>query len=465
MKPLRLKIHNVGLIEDTVIEINKPLLLFYGDIRQGKTTILNCVRWVLGASNWPEDIIRHGADEASIEFEFDGGVVSRSWYRSKAGKSKGTTQARETTFIRNGRPVERPAGELSRLVNPFLVDHEYLKKMSEGERRQYFVDSFPVDTKDLDTESFNNDKEATELRAKVRGYGQIDLTPVPATSTPDLKRQLSEARAAHAAGMTKLVEEQEQLERKWRTESELIEDENEKRREQNRRNADAESSLRSIKARIAALEAEAKKAIAVMQENPVLALAPKPEKPEALVQLARKAADYPITTPELEKLQEAVNESTLNDERRKVFLANKAKAEQKEREEKRVQELEARAREIKKERVARLSKCAEVVPGLSFAESGQFTFEGTDAGMLSTSQIMRLSEMLSALYPEGFGLSLIDRAESMGKSIFEFVDRAKAEKKTILATIVGEAPAAAPAEVGVFVVDQGKVTSKQTELI
>lgn len=73
--------------------------------------------------------------------------------------------------------------------------------------------------------------------------------------------------------------------------------------------------------------------------------------------------------------------------------------------------------------------------------------------------IMRLSSELSALYPEGFGLDLIDRGESLGKSIFEFVERAKREEKTIMATIVGEKPASVPENVGVFVVQDGKVSA------
>lgn len=77
--------------------------------------------------------------------------------------------------------------------------------------------------------------------------------------------------------------------------------------------------------------------------------------------------------------------------------------------------------------------------------------------MLSTSQLMRLSSILSGHYPDGFGLDLIDRGESLGKSIFSFIERAKAEEKTILATVVGEKPAAIPEHVGVFVVEQGKL--------
>lgn len=36
MKALKLTIHNIGIIEDVTIEINKPELVFYGDIMQGK---------------------------------------------------------------------------------------------------------------------------------------------------------------------------------------------------------------------------------------------------------------------------------------------------------------------------------------------------------------------------------------------------------------------------------------------
>ena len=48
MKPTKLIIKNIGKIPNETIEINKPLILFYGEIKQGKTTILNSVRWVCG---------------------------------------------------------------------------------------------------------------------------------------------------------------------------------------------------------------------------------------------------------------------------------------------------------------------------------------------------------------------------------------------------------------------------------
>ena len=97
------------------------------------------------------------------------------------------------------------------------------------------------------------------------------------------------------------------------------------------------------------------------------------------------------------------------------------------------------------------------IKGLKFDEDGNFTYNGTTASMLSTSEIMQLSSELSAMFPSGFDLSLIDRAESLGESIFDYVDKAKAESKVILATIVGEKPAKVPSDVGGWVVKNGKL--------
>ena len=125
--------------------------------------------------------------------------------------------------------------------------------------------------------------------------------------------------------------------------------------------------------------------------------------------------------------------------------------------------LEDEQRNLKKKKSARLAEAGTKsgIEGLAFNEDGSFSYCGTSHGMLSTSQLMDLSQELSALYPTGFGLDLIDRAESLGfgigKNIMEFVEKAKREDKTIMAAIVGERIAQAPPEVGVFVVENGEV--------
>jgi hypothetical protein len=81
--------------------------------------------------------------------------------------------------------------------------------------------------------------------------------------------------------------------------------------------------------------------------------------------------------------------------------------------------------------------------------------------MLSESQMMRLSQAISGLYPEGFNLSLVDRGESLGrKGIAELVQHAKEDERNVLVTVVGDAPAETPPDVGVFVVSAGQVTAK-----
>ena len=72
MKVKSLSIRNIGAIASTDIPFNQPLLLFYGQIRQGKTTILNAVRWAFGGA-FPAGVLTEGADSGSIRVEFDNG--------------------------------------------------------------------------------------------------------------------------------------------------------------------------------------------------------------------------------------------------------------------------------------------------------------------------------------------------------------------------------------------------------
>jgi hypothetical protein len=129
------------------------------------------------------------------------------------------------------------------------------------------------------------------------------------------------------------------------------------------------------------------------------------------------------------------------------------------RKEDKLSQIEEKQRNLKKQKIAKLSKISETcgIKELSFDDSGVFTYQGTQAGMLSGSQIERLSKELSSLYPDGLGIDLLDRGESLGRSIFQYVDIADKKKSTILATIVGEKPSKIPERVGVYVVKDGIV--------
>ncbi|MGC8495058.1 MAG: AAA family ATPase [Syntrophobacteraceae bacterium] len=125
MKVKKLAIKNIGIIADTTLELDQPLILFYGDLMQGKSTLLNAIKYAFGGS-YPSDIIRHGEQEASVAIWFDECSISRTWYRSKEGH----VADRPISFIRDGLPVNRPVEQIKRFLNPFLLDNEYILNRS-----------------------------------------------------------------------------------------------------------------------------------------------------------------------------------------------------------------------------------------------------------------------------------------------------------------------------------------------
>lgn len=453
MRATKLVIKNIGKIASETIQIDKPLILFYGDIRQGKTTILNSVRWVCGGE-FPTDIIRHGEKEGAIELHFDGGMIGREWYRAKDG----TTKARAVTFVRGGRPVSSPVAEIKRLLNPFLLDQDHLRNKSELERKQFFAELFAVDTTELDTEWFNNDRKASDLRVEIKSFGEIDLTPVDAVNATALKLELAGLKAR--AAQEKAVHESNlrAINEKWEADCEAVEKANESSRSFNANvdrmlnsKSDIQRSIKEHEDAIVLLKAKLAQVIPPKQQ-----IQPKPAAPDR-TKIQQAILD---TVPDTSELETKIQDAGAVNVRAEQYQANKKRHEDKTAKEEKVAAIEKRQREIKQAKHAKLKEISESskIPELAFDDAGNFTYEGTQAGMLSTSQIMKLSSQLSALYPEGFGLELLDRGESLGRSIFEFVDRATAEKKSILATIVGEKPADVPANIGVFVVEGGKIS-------
>lgn len=422
MKVLKLTIKNIGKLGDVSLKLDRALILLYGEIKAGKSTVLHSVQWVFGGE-FPQDIIKHGEEEGSIELEFEGGMISRSFYRGKDG----TTKARAVVFVRNGKPVAQPVAEIKRFLNPFLLDQDFLRNKNEIERKQFFIDLFGVNTADLDTEAFNKSREATNLRAKIAAYGKIDLTVVEPVDIEAAKTELNRINADYDALCAQADTANDGI-RAHNNSVELA--------EQNRTTIENDivathKKLKELETQLKAIEIQPRKELVV-----------KPAKPD--------------TTALTTQIQDggAINE------RAKTYQSNKNRAEEKDGDEKKLSELEARQRVIKREKQAKLKQISDTsgITGLSFDDEGNFTYDGSTAGMISDSQIMKLSAELSDLYPEGFGLSLIDRGESLGKSIFGFVERAQKEEKTILATIVGERPATVPENIGVFVVSEGKVT-------
>jgi len=459
MKAKILKIKNIGMIADEIIELNLPLLVFYGQIKQGKTTILNCVRWVCGGE-FPSDIISHGKDEGSIEIEFDSGVISRSFYRSAKG---GETKARPVVFVKDGKPVASPVTEIKRMLNPFLLNQDYLAQMSELERKRYFTDLFGVDTTDLDKELFNLESAASGLRSEIKGFGDIDLTKFETADVTALNTARTEILNKAKADREKLESELTAINSKfdadteaWRKTVDEISGKNATVQRGEESFERVAGEIKELEAKLVELKAKQDATKKWLDANPKQLTPAKPAAPDTT---KLKADILALHSPDTAAIDKHLSDASAQNVRAEQYQKNLERDKQRKAKQADLEAKEGTIRDKRKEKIARLTSINESckIAGLKFGEDGSFEYEGTQAGMLSTSQIMKLSSELSALYPDGFGLELLDRGESLGKSIFLFVERANSEKKTILATVVGEKPANTPEDVGVFVVENGEI--------
>lgn len=465
MKAISLTVKNIGLVADANIEFNKPLILFYGEIQQGKTTLLNAVKWVFGGS-FPSDIIRTGESEALVRLTLDCGHIERQWYRARNGETK----SRPVVFEKNGAPVTNPVAEIKKFLNPFLLDQDFLRNMSELERKKYFAATFAIDTRELDAQIAYAEAKAQEVRAKLKGYGDIDLSPVPRPEgLGDLQARRKEIIDSHQENIRAAHAEVAKRRFAYDKQIEAVNLDNACAREHNyqvdsrtKRVTTLFSEIKELNAEILRLTSKRDRAteqfdcdqewLAQNDPKPLLTPPPVPVMSDLLAIL-----ESPPVTAEVDG---AISKCLADEVRYEQYQANQVRASKRAQDEAEIEALDAEVRELRKNKIAKLKQSSDAtgIAGLEFDEAGNFRFEGSEAGMLSTSQIMRLSSLLSAKYPPGFGVDLIDRAESLGRSIFDFVSRANNEHKTILAAIVGERPATAPAEVGVFVVSGGKVS-------
>lgn len=426
MKTVSLYIKNIGLIAEELINLNKPLILFFGDIRQGKTTILNAVRYVFGGA-FPTDLLRHGEAEGEICLTFEGAYIRRTFYRG----DDGTVKARPLEYFIGEERVLKPVDALKKLINPFLLDQDHLIRMSELERKKYFVELFNANTADLDKDLKDSEAKASEARAELRGFGTIDLTEHVMPNVAASQAKLDEVRRVNKVNQDS-----------HEAEVSRVRDHNLNYDEAKAAYGRWVDEIERLKKLIAEAEVQKAKISEWIVSNPAQAI---------------PACPVPMSTAELEA---EISNAKAQEVLAKQYQKNKETAARRDALAAGLSSVEAHIREVRRLKVVALAKINEStgIPGLVFDEAGGFTFEDTQAGMLSTSQMMKLSSQLSALYPKDLGLDLIDRAESLGKSIFTYSDRAKAEQKTILATIVGERPAVVPEDIGVFVVEGGKIS-------
>jgi len=434
MKLLKIEIKGIAKHADTTIVIDKPLTIIFGDVEQGKTTVLNVVRWGLGCIV-PDKVVKEGCTEGDIFLTFDNATSHRSFYVNK----EGSEVARPLEYIEGGRKINEPIKYLKTKINPFLLDNEYFMKMTATEQMRFFVALFGIDTSAENKTLTTYEELNKSLRSEIKGIGEI--IPV-VVAKPDLDALKAEKEVVDKANReTKEKFEKDQREVAERTQirmgaSSTVEDYKAK-------TVRLEAEITAIRAQIAEIELE--------MHNKKQFLLAYPELP---------AVEPPVYAPTAEideKISNAKVDELKYNKWKEDVLRLKAKTDK----EQELKDGEALVKETRAAKIAKLESFSDKtgIEELKFVEGG-YTYQGTAFDMLSTSARMDLSDKLSALFPSDFDIDLIDRAESLGrKNLINLGEIAAKGKRTIIATVVSDELSIDDANIGVFKVEDGNVIS------
>lgn len=524
MQAVSLKVRNIGAIEDATIPFNKPLTILYGEIRRGKTTLLNCVKWVCGGA-YPADLLRHGTDEGEIEFAFSGGTIRREFYRN----AKGEVEARPLSFIKDGQAVKKPVDAIKAILNPFMLDQDYFARRNAKDRQLFLLEALGADTTAEDAAIAKCEEAASKIRQELATMGVP--VEVPAAAKPADVAELQKARAARVTewqtALSARTKAQEQAQAVAQRKNEAVREgtvilnklnqaktdlsvsseaaeakaidevANDAKVQTARLNAEQmdrtdklrlayEQKLADLKRQYeldlaASAEADMKARYEVNRKRDVRIAELRKTFTDSRATYSKEVTDYqrmldenvayvaglvpPAVPPEpvldtaqLDQEISAAAAAAVAYDRYQAFLAARQRRQEAA---KRLAEAETATREAREAKRKSLAKLAETspIPKLTFSKDGDPIYDNTSMEMLSTSQLTELQSALAGLYPEGLGVELLDRGESMGKSIFGLIDRAQKQGRTIMAAVVGDKPAVTPENVGVFVVEDGKVKS------
>jgi DNA repair exonuclease SbcCD ATPase subunit len=417
MKIKSLEIKNIGLIKTETIIFDKPLILFFGEVMQGKTTILNAVRWCFGGS-FPSDIISHGEDTASIKLALSDGYIKREFYRSKSGE----TTAKKIECVMGGQLQSKPVDMIKKLLNPFLLDQNYFIDKTILEKKRYLLDLLDIDFNETDKKLGFLMKEAEQKRIEIKMIGDVDLTPCLEINIQSIRNEMQVALNS------------------YQNERQAVKKQNEGINTFNQKLGASKARFAQIREEIARLRQEQDSLRDIISQD-------------------EKSIVLEPDMPDLTVFNQQIDDAQKINYRFQEYLKNIEKDKEKKNKEHKLYSLEQNISFYRQEKLDVLKTISDQskIEGLSFNADGDIYFENVALDMLSNSQQMRFSSVLRGLYQNGFAIELIDRGESLGKSIYSFINKAKENDLTILATIVGEAPAVVDDEIGVFVVERGEI--------
>jgi len=334
---------------------------------------------------------------------------------------------------------KRPTDAIKQFLNPFLLDQYFFAKKSELEKNRYFIELFNVDVTKIKKDITDTDQAAKILRAKIDTYGEIDITPIEKVDVYAFTKQRNNILNKYASDKLVLDEA-----------NEVIKNDNIQISKFKERRDEIVIEKEKAELLLKCLNNEYRKVCDWIGENPDVEILPN------------------IPLPETAEIDEKISDAKMTNVKHERYLENKTRYDEKQSKNIELSVIEKQLRELRANKVKQLAEISDKcgIEGLVFDENAVAKYEGSTLGMISKSQVMRLSSALNDYYPPGFGLKLLDGAESLGfglpdlkrvKNVQIYIDRAKKDESTILATVVSDKPASVPDEVGVFMIEEGEI--------
>jgi len=194
---IELRASNVKRVKAVAIRPGDGPVVLGGANGAGKSSVLDSIWYALGGKKGiPEDVVRHGADTATIELDLGGLLVKRTITRKGGGTLTVTSS--------DGTKYTSPQTIIDQLVGHLAFDPLAFARMSPKEQAQTLCDITGLDFGPLDAqretlcqERLNTGREAKNLRGLVKSLPYHEDAPSDEVSVADLleQRKRAEARA------------------------------------------------------------------------------------------------------------------------------------------------------------------------------------------------------------------------------------------------------------------------------
>ena len=445
-----------------------------GKNRQGKTTIIDTIHWLIEGNKVINDkIVNPDKEKAEGELRLNGYTIKRVY---------GKTPKLEVRNTENGKPMK---GEVQNFLNTFINEltfnpRPFLDK-TPYQMLQFaldlFKDKLDEKSKEILGEGFDKiDSKIEELEQErlivgreVKSFGDIELPekvePVSIVKLTEERKAIEERNKikldAWEEKKSEELKEIEEFNRQQREQAKAIEVEEDRLNDVKRdieyhskEIKELEEKLRIAKENLAKAKEnaeDAEKCLAHLKQNP-----PLPEKP----------LTTSIPKPELESTEEIdrkISEAGAINERADAYNRALEKKRQKEAKQTEYEYYNEKIKELRDKKLEILRSIDTGVKGLEIREDGLY-YNGVYCENWSDAEGLTISSELCIAQKPQLSAIFLDRAESLDSDSLRALDQwAKENDIQCFVTIVDDVPE--ELEDGVFYIEEGKIITAEKKKV